>query len=566
MFIRSDGEEAIGVLPITGHPVSEGHLCHRGWNRFQNLRSLNRISRPLIRQGANLKEVNWEEALQKMEEKLSELLNRYGPQSIGMIGSPWLTNEDNYRVSLFCHQVIKNNNLDGSYRFSGASALTALEQVFSGSIGSLGSIQSLRESPAILVLGRESHRDFPPVGSRIIQAFLQGAKIILTDPLCLRAEHFYKFLLPYPMESLPLALREKREVPDEVFQHLSQAGSALVFTADQFNQTSSLVSLLGFLSQLLPVQNQIPQIFPLSRSPNLRGAWDMGIRPGEGGLNLQEMLDSESQIKGLLIFADDLLHHLPSSSMMERLKSLDFLMVAERFFTETVRIAHCTLPIPLLAEGGGTMTNCEGRIQKLQPTLNPRGESRSLFEILSDLSQRLGNPLPFLSDSEVRKEIGKSIPDYQKIRSESGLDSVDGILLPPPKQIGVPSQPLGKPESANEKYLLVIPNSIYAWSRNQMILESPVLRIEYPSDRLAIRMSLQDARELRLRVGEKVRIRSEWGEAQVPVELDENIPSRTMVLPSHFISVVESLAGKGEVDPATLSLYYPNLYVTLEKI
>ena len=92
------------------------------------------------------------------------------------------------------------------------------------------------------------------------------------------------------------------------------------------------------------------------------------------------------------------------------------------------------------------------------------------------------------------------------------------------------------------------------------------MRIEYPSDRLAIRMSLQDARELRLRVGEKVRIRSEWGEAQVPVELDENIPSRTMVLPSHFISVVESLAGKGEVDPATLSLYYPNLYVTLEKI
>ncbi|MDI6776841.1 MAG: molybdopterin-dependent oxidoreductase [Syntrophales bacterium] len=567
MFIRTDGVEPQGILPVTGHPVSEGRLCHRGWNRFQNLRSLNRVIRPLIREGGQLKEVDWEKALRKCNERLSELINSYGPQSLGVVGSPWLTNEDNYFISLFCQQVLKSNNLDGSYRFSGASALTGLAQFFSGSLGSLGSISSMRESPAILVLGRGSLRDFSPVGSRIIQSFLKGGKVILADPSSQRAEHFYKFRLPYALESLSFALKERAEVPDEVFQCLSQAGSALVFIADEVNQSSSLVSLLAFFSQLLPTQNRIPTVIPISRSPNLRGAWDMGIKPGEEGLNLQEMLDAESKIKGLLIFADDLLTHLPSSSMVERLKSLEFLMVADRFFTETTRIAHCILPIPLLAEGGGTMTNTEGRIQKLRPALNPREESRSLLEILPELSERLGNPLRAFSESEVRREISTSVPGYQQIASESELDSVSGILLPPPKQNGVPLQPSRTTKSPKEEeYFLLIPNTLYAWNRNQMILESPVLKIECPSDRLVIRMSSQDAREYRIRMGEKVRIRSERGEVQVPVELDENLPSRTLVLPSHFITLMESLAGKGELDLATRSLYYPNLYVTLEKI
>lgn len=566
MFIRTNGEEAVGVLPITGHPVSQGRLCNRGWNRFQNLKSLNRVNRPLIREGAHLKEVSWEEAFQKSKEKISELLNSYGPQSIGVVGSPWLTNEDNYVISVFCQRVLKCNNLDGSYRFSGASALTALAQVFSGSISSLGSIPSLQESPVILVLGKESFRDFSPVGSRIIQAFLKGSTIILSDPSCRQAEHFYKFHLPYAIDGLSHILQEKAKITDEVLQYLAQAGSALVFTADQINQSSSLASLLGFLSQLLPAQNQIPTIIPLSRSPNLRGAWDMGIRPGEKGLNLQEMLDTESQIKGLLVFADDLLNHLPSSLMLERLNNLEFLMVADRFFTATTKIAHCVLPIPLLAEGEGTMTNCEGRVQLLRPALSPRGENRSLQEILSDLSGRLGNPLSYLSSSGIRKEISNSILAYEKIISESELDSLSGILLPPPKQNGITSHSAPTPKSSNGKYYLVIPNTLNAWNRNQMILESPVLTIEYPRDRVGIRMNPQDARELKVRMGEKVKIKSERGETQVPVELDENIPPSTLVLFSHFIEAVEGLTGKGEIDPETRSLYYPNLYVSIEKI
>jgi predicted molibdopterin-dependent oxidoreductase YjgC len=308
-------------------------------------------------------------------------------------------------------------------------------------------------------------------------------------------------------------------------------------------------------------------MLPLSRSPNLKGAWDMGIRPGDGGMTLQEMLAEESQVKGLIIFGDDLLNHLPSSSMHGKFRSLEFVLVADRFFTETARMAHCVLPIPLLAETEGTMTNSEGRVQKLRPFLGPQKESRSVAEILHHLSRLLAKDFPLITEPEVRNEISKSISPYEKVASESDLEGVGGILLPTP-HAQLPSKLSEAPEPATEenKYSLLIANTLYAWNRNQMILESPVLRVEYPSDRPAVRMSPMDAKELKIRMGERVKIRSERGEALAPVELDENVPPKVLMLPSHLIEVVESLAGKGELDATTRTFFFPNLSVTVEKI
>ncbi len=568
MFVRMEGEEAVGILPIIRHPVNEGRLCPRGWNRYQNLRSMNRLTHPLTRRGSRLGKTGWDEALQISKEKISSILNLYGPQAIGVIGSPWLTNEDNFRVSLFCRQALKNNNLDGSYRFGGAAALTALNDTWSGALGSLASIQSLKESPAILVIGRESLRDFSPVGAQMIQAYQQGSKLILADPTCLQAEGFFNAFLPYPADKLAHLFKEKKEIAEDLVRLLAQPESAIVFIADQIKTASSLLSLLSVISQDRPDSQAIPMMIPLSRSPNLRGAWDMDIKPKNGGLNLQEMLELPNVIKGLLVFGDDLLNHLPSFAFMEKLKNLEFLLVADRFLTDTVQIADCAFPIPVLAEGTGTLTNCEGRVQQLRPVLSPKEEIRPLSYLLSSLSRKLGINLPAQSDRDVRKEISRAIPHYQTINDESELDSSQGIVLSSLNHPAIPSVPSETREGPQEpgKYRLFIPNTLYAWNRNQMILDSPVLKIEYPEDRKALRMNRQDVRELKLRPGEKIKVCSEHGDAQIGVEIDDTLPPRTLVLPMHFSTVIENLAGKREFDHLTNYSYCPDLSVTLERV
>jgi hypothetical protein len=48
--------------------------------------------------------------------------------------------------------------------------------------------------------------------------------------------------------------------------------------------------------------------------------------------------------------------------------------------------------------------------------------------------------------------------------------------------------------------------------------------------------------------------------------VDENIPSKVLMLPSHFVEVVESLAGKAVRDVTTRTLFFPSLSVTVEKL
>lgn len=568
MFVRSDGKEAVGCLPMTLHPVSEGRLCHRGWNRFQNLRSFNRLSLPLVRDGSNLKETTWTEALQKSTEKISELLSHYGPQSVGVIGSPWLTNEDNYRIARFSRGILGTGHVDGSYRFSGASALTALDRLFSGSFGSLGSIPAIEQTRTILLIGKESCRDFSPVGSRLIQAFLHGSTLILADPLCSHKDHFFHYLLPHSIQDLAAVLKDKESLPAEVSAPLSEPGLALIFLTDQVHSVASLLSLLHSLLPRPPTDNRFPLILPLSRSPNLKGAWDMGIRPAaDGDLTLNEMLAEASEVKGLLILGDDLLHHLPTSSMFARFRNLEFLLVADRFFTDTAKTAHCVFPIPLLAESNGTMTNSEGRVQKLRPYVDPQEQSPSLAYLLHELSKRLGKDFPLFSEQEMRKEISKDISPYAAVASESDLEAVGGILLPSPTA----PLPFDLPETAtplpeDNRYRLMVLNTLYAWNRNQMIHESPVLKIEYPSDPSAVHMNPLDAKELKIRMGEKIRIRSDYGEAQTPVELDEQVPSKKLMLPCHYVEAVEKLAGQAAQDEAARTVFFPSLSVSVEKI
>jgi predicted molibdopterin-dependent oxidoreductase YjgC len=383
--------------------------------------------------------------------------------------------------------------------------------------------------------------------------------------LCTRKEHFFKHLLSYPIQNLATALKNKEGLPPEVSTRLLEPGLALIFLADQVDSASSLLSLLHSLSPQSAVESHLPLVLPLSRSPNLKGAWDMGIRPGAGGSTLHEMLGEESEVKGLLIFGDDLLNHLVTSSMLAKFKSLEFVLVADRFFTDTARRAHSVFPIPLLAETEGTLTNSEGRVQKLRPFLDPQGENRSVAHILHDLSRLLGKDFPVLSEPEMRKEISKNFFTYRLVASESELEKIGGILLPSPTA-QLTLDILQPPEQAPEGYRLLVPNTLYAWNRNQMIHESPVLRIEYPSDRPALRMNPLDARELKIRMGEKIRIRSDRGETQIPVELDETIPSKVLMIPSHLAELVESLAGKAVHDGAARTVFFPNLSVSVEKI
>jgi len=100
------------TLPMKSHPVNHGKLCIKGWNLHEHVNSFMRLKSPLIRENGRLQKATWNEAIQITTENLKKISDTHGPDSIGVLVSAKVTNEENYLAQKFTRAVIGTNNVD----------------------------------------------------------------------------------------------------------------------------------------------------------------------------------------------------------------------------------------------------------------------------------------------------------------------------------------------------------------------------------------------------------------------------------------------------------------------
>lgn len=86
-YLKVRDGEVVGVAPSKTHPVSQGRLCIKGVTCWESIISADRIKQPLIRKNGKLVESSWDQALNLVAQRLSELKEKYGPKSLGVWGS-----------------------------------------------------------------------------------------------------------------------------------------------------------------------------------------------------------------------------------------------------------------------------------------------------------------------------------------------------------------------------------------------------------------------------------------------------------------------------------------------
>ena len=109
----------VSAEPAMGR-TNEGTLClkgHYGWDFLNDPQLLTkRITKPLIRKGgkgAALEEAEWPEAIEFVSKRLSEIKNKYGPDSIMGTGSARGSGcEANYVMQKFMRAGVGTNNID----------------------------------------------------------------------------------------------------------------------------------------------------------------------------------------------------------------------------------------------------------------------------------------------------------------------------------------------------------------------------------------------------------------------------------------------------------------------
>ena len=102
----------IDTIPCKTSPANQGKLCIKGWNVHEFVQSPNRLTKPLIRKDGKLVEASWDEALDYTANKLREIKESAGSDSIAFLSSAKVTNEENYLMQKFARAGVGTNSVD----------------------------------------------------------------------------------------------------------------------------------------------------------------------------------------------------------------------------------------------------------------------------------------------------------------------------------------------------------------------------------------------------------------------------------------------------------------------
>lgn len=177
-FYVEDGR-IMKVVPTKGYPVNDGFCCIKGLSLDKQLTVKKPSPLPKIRQAdGTMREVSWEKGFQYVAEKLAELQEKYGTESVAGISTGQLTMEE---FALFGH-VMRNylkTNVDGNTRLCMATAVVAHKQSY-GFDAPGYTLKDLELSDTIILIGANPVVTHPIMWGKIKDN--HNKKLIVIDP------------------------------------------------------------------------------------------------------------------------------------------------------------------------------------------------------------------------------------------------------------------------------------------------------------------------------------------------------------------------------------------------
>jgi formate dehydrogenase alpha subunit len=94
--------------------VNQGNLCVKGRFGYDFVHAADLLTRPLLRESREgpFSAVSWDSALDTISQRLQQIRDQHGPNSIAFLTSAKCTNEENYLLQKLARSVIGTNNID----------------------------------------------------------------------------------------------------------------------------------------------------------------------------------------------------------------------------------------------------------------------------------------------------------------------------------------------------------------------------------------------------------------------------------------------------------------------
>jgi len=566
---------------------NDGNLCVKGRFGWDFVDHPQRLQSPLLRVNGNLKEVSWEEALRLVAQELEEIKDQYSPDAIAGLLSHRLTNEEYYlfrklfRSAIGTHQIGQTGN--GALR----GLIRGLKKTF-GLSASTNSIREIRKADCLLLIGVDPAQTHPIIKNEIHLAIRKNrAQLIVLGSYDIglsRATqisplfHPNLTLLKRPgMEVSMLngmmgvifregledrefikdrtegieVLREKvlaspeegllnREELDKAARAFAQAKNAMILIGSGSWSYLSQEEVAIASSNLALITGHLGRessgILLLLEKCNSQGAIDMGVFSDGEDIEATRLLQKipQGRIKALYVVGEDPLSTSSDPEQLRKaLEGLRFLVVQDLFLTETAKMAHVVLPACSFVEKGGTFTNLERRVQRLNPFRPPLHQSKSDFEIFLRLLKLLECPVEGETPEAVFEEITKTIPNYQRLQDGEQWPKGERCLysqgFPMGKAKLIPLE--GKRHQPNpEAYPFYLIQRPSLFQSGLLSLKSDFLR--KVAEKPHLEMNPEDAQLIKIENGEVVQVSTQKGRSiEMKVEYSSKPVSGMITVP-----------------------------------
>jgi NADH-quinone oxidoreductase subunit G len=403
LIVQVKNNQVMRVVPLENEDVNECWIADRERFSYEALNGAERLTRPMLKQGGEWKEVDWQTALEYVANGLRNIQRDHGANSIGALVSPHSTVEELYLAGALV-RGLGSDNID--YRLRNAEFAAA------EGVRTLGaSIASLSTLQRVLVVGSNLRKDHPLFALRVRHAVRHGAQLnVITDPAAF--SHADAWAMPVANAVVTDAFAWSQTLADLAVAIAAEKGvdapCAGTATAQGQAMAKSLLGgerkalLLGNAAAhhgnaltLLALANWIgaqtgASVGYLTEAANTVGAQWVGAQPQTGGKHAGQML--AGGLKAALLLNTE--PEFDSAAGAAAAKSLGQaeMVVTLSPFKANMAFSDVLLPIAPFTETSGSFVNAEGRLQSFHAVVKPLAETRPAWKVLRVLANLLEIP------------------------------------------------------------------------------------------------------------------------------------------------------------------------------
>ena len=518
LVVQVKHDNVMRVLPRENEAVNECWISDKERFSYLALNSEERLTKPMVKQGGEWREVDWNVALDYVCHGLKDVAREFGGDSLAALAAPSSTLEELYLLG-----KVMNGLGSGNFDFRPRQKDFTTDFKRAGTPWLGMRLSEIADLDAALVIGSFLRKDHPLIAQRLRQAAKKYTKVsmlsVTADDQLINL-HANISVAPFALaQALAAIVKSAAEITGKA----APAGTECVVTCESSKKIAqSLVDgdkRAVFLGNVATQSDQASQLHALAlelgrltnatvgflgESGNVTGGHAGWALPT--GANARQMFEQPRKAYVLMGFEPEFDYANPQVALAA-LKQAGLVVYMSAFkHNPALEYADVMLPIAPFTETAGTFINIEGRVQGFNGVVKARGECRPAWKVLRVIGNVLNlDGFDYDSSEAVRDAvIGKGTEFV------SGLDNgLNGV------QINLAAtQPEGLQRIAD------VPINF----ADQMARRSAPLNQSADSIAPTARVSEQTLIQLGLKAGDSVRIKQGNGEAVLLARLDKNVP------------------------------------------